>query len=93
MIGTYLSWFPYRATHRALPAGRDTTASTLTWCIYLLSQHRNVLERLRAEILEKVGPMRRPDFDDLKELKYMRAVINGQCHSLENWRYLSLTAS
>ncbi|TEB23871.1 cytochrome P450 monooxygenase pc-1 [Coprinellus micaceus] len=57
-------------------AGRDTTASTLTWCIYLLSQHRNVLERLRAEILEKVGPMRRPDFDDLKELKYMRAVIN-----------------
>ena len=80
MIGRQLSWHPYPATE-PFPAGRDTTASTLTWCIYLLSQHPDVLERLRAEVLEKVGAIRRPDFDVLKELKYMRAVINGECHA------------
>ncbi|KAJ2929607.1 hypothetical protein H1R20_g7493, partial [Candolleomyces eurysporus] len=57
-------------------AGRDTTAATLTFVIYLLSQHPDVLQRLRAEILEKVGPNRRPNFEDLKELKYLRAVLN-----------------
>ncbi|RXW22105.1 hypothetical protein EST38_g3734 [Candolleomyces aberdarensis] len=57
-------------------AGRDTTAATLTFVIYLLSQHPDVLQRLRAEILEKVGPNRRPNFEDLKDLKYLRAVLN-----------------
>ncbi|KAJ2916358.1 hypothetical protein MD484_g4071, partial [Candolleomyces efflorescens] len=57
-------------------AGRDTTAATLTFVVYLLSQHPDVLQRLRAEILEKVGPSRRPNFEDLKDLKYLRAVLN-----------------
>ncbi|TFK26990.1 cytochrome P450 monooxygenase pc-1 [Coprinopsis marcescibilis] len=57
-------------------AGRDTTASTLTFCMYLLSQHPHVYERLRKEILDRVGPNRRPTFEDLKDLKYLRAVLN-----------------
>ncbi|KAH6893965.1 cytochrome P450 monooxygenase pc-1 [Coprinopsis sp. MPI-PUGE-AT-0042] len=57
-------------------AGRDTTAATLTFAIYLLARHPEVMKRLRAEVLERVGPSRRPDFDDLKELKYLRAVLN-----------------
>ena len=46
--------------------------------MYLLSQNPEILARLRAEILDRVGPTRRPDFDDLKNLKFLRAVINGE---------------
>lgn len=58
-------------------AGRDTTAATLTFIIYFLSIYPDVLARLREEILSKVGHTRRPDYDDVKEMKYLRAVING----------------
>ena len=75
-----------------LLAGRDTvgglhtliqlcslgnqTATTLTFTIYLLSMHPDVLKRLRAEVLEKVGPKQRPTYADIKEMRYLRAVIN-----------------
>ncbi|KAJ6618635.1 cytochrome P450 [Mycena sp. CBHHK59/15] len=57
-------------------AGRDTTASLLTFTIYMLAEHTNVLSKLRAEILSKVGALRRPTHDDFRELKYLRAVLN-----------------
>ncbi|KAA1476745.1 cytochrome P450 [Dentipellis sp. KUC8613] len=57
-------------------AGRDTTATTLTFCVYLLSQHPAVLRRLRAEILDTVGSARGPTLEELREMKYLRAVIN-----------------
>ncbi|KAI6122898.1 cytochrome P450 [Pisolithus croceorrhizus] len=59
-----------------LLAARDTTASTLTFLVYMLSEHPNVLRRLRAEVLCSVGDSRRPTYDDVREMKYMRAVIN-----------------
>lgn len=59
-------------------AGRDTTASTLTALIYLLTQHPETLHRLRKEILEVVGSTRRPSYDDVREMKFLRAVINGE---------------
>ncbi|KAH8831094.1 cytochrome P450 [Flagelloscypha sp. PMI_526] len=59
-----------------LIAGRDTTASTLTVAIYMLAQHPHVLERLRSEILEKLGTSRRPTFDVFRDMKYLRAVLN-----------------
>ncbi|XP_006460417.1 cytochrome P450 [Agaricus bisporus var. bisporus H97] len=59
-----------------LVAGRDTTASTLTYAIYMLAEHPQVLKRLREEVLQKVGPSRRPEYDDLKDMKYLRATIN-----------------
>ncbi|KDR78034.1 hypothetical protein GALMADRAFT_64763 [Galerina marginata CBS 339.88] len=57
-------------------AGRDTTASTLTFIIYFLSIYPAVLARLREEIIDKVGHSRRPDYDDIRDMKYLRAVIN-----------------
>ena len=36
------------------------------------------MTRLREEILGKVGNSRRPDYDDIRDMKYLRAVINGQ---------------
>lgn len=57
-------------------AGRDTTAATITFVIYMLAQHPDVLLRLREEILTKVGSSRRPTYDDMRDMKYLRAVIN-----------------
>lgn len=58
------------------------TASTLTFAVYLLAEHPDVLKRLREEILNKLGSTRRPTFDDFKEMKFLRAVINGLSSSL-----------
>lgn len=57
-------------------AGRDTTAATLTFVVYMLSQHPDVLRRLRNEILGKVGTTNRPSYNDFRDMKYLRAVIN-----------------
>ncbi|KAF8060193.1 cytochrome P450 monooxygenase pc-1 [Lyophyllum atratum] len=63
-------------TLNIMVAGRDTTASTLTFILYFLAMYPAVNARLREEIIAKVGPTRRPDYDDIKEMKYLRAVIN-----------------
>lgn len=57
-------------------AGRDTTASTLTVAVYLLSMYPDVMTRLREEVMTKVGPTDRPTYDNIREMKYLRAVIN-----------------
>ncbi|KAG8883717.1 hypothetical protein FRB97_006028 [Tulasnella sp. 331] len=57
-------------------AGRDTTASNLTFVVYLLATHASVLARLRQEVLDSVGATARPTFDNIKDMKYLRAVIN-----------------
>jgi cytochrome P450 len=59
-----------------LIAGRDTTASTLTFVIYCLAMYPHVLIRLREEILAHVGPTRRPTYEDIRGMKYLRAVLN-----------------
>ena len=53
------------------------TAATLTFAIYMLSQHPNILARLREEIITKVGASGRPTHDDIREMKYLKAFING----------------
>nr|GAT50104.1 cytochrome P450 [Mycena chlorophos] len=63
-------------TLNILLAGRDTTGHTLTIIIYFLSAYPTVHTRLRAEILSVVGPSRSPTYEDIKEMKYLRAVIN-----------------
>lgn len=57
--------------------------ATLTFVVYCLSQHSDVLMTLRDEILTTVGPTRRPTFDDVKDCKYLRAVINGKVPQLQ----------
>ncbi|KAF8893052.1 cytochrome P450 monooxygenase pc-3 [Infundibulicybe gibba] len=59
-----------------LVAGRDTTASTLTFATYMLSEHPHIVDKLRAEILGVVGKTQRPTYDDIREMKYLRAFIN-----------------
>ena len=43
----------------------------------MLAEHPDVLRRLREEILSKVGSNRRPTYEDIKDMRYLRAVING----------------
>lgn len=59
-----------------LLAGRDTTAGTLSWTFHELSQHPDVLAKLRSEVLAVVGPDREPTYDDLKNLKYLQHTMN-----------------
>ncbi|KAG5339747.1 hypothetical protein C0989_003864 [Termitomyces sp. Mn162] len=40
------------------------------------AMYPTVHARLREEVLDQVGPTKRPDFDDIKDMKYLRAVIN-----------------
>ncbi|KAG0700618.1 cytochrome P450 monooxygenase pc-3 [Suillus ampliporus] len=63
-------------TVNILLAGRDTTATTLTFLVYMLSQHPQVMHRLREEIFSKIGISRRPTHEDIRNMRYMRAVIN-----------------
>ncbi|KAJ8474747.1 hypothetical protein ONZ45_g15848 [Pleurotus djamor] len=57
-------------------AGRDTTACTLTYAVYMLAENPHVLQKLRDEVLSKIGASKRPDFDDLCSMRYLRAFIN-----------------
>ncbi|KAJ7062830.1 cytochrome P450 monooxygenase pc-3 [Mycena amicta] len=59
-----------------LVAGRDTTSATITFAIYMLAEHPDKARRLREEILDRVGPSRRPTHDDVKNMPYLRAFIN-----------------
>jgi cytochrome P450 len=59
-----------------LLAGRDTTASTLSWTIYELGRHPEAVVRLREEILSVVGTERAPTYEDLKSMKYLQNVMN-----------------
>ncbi|KAJ7853332.1 cytochrome P450 [Mycena olivaceomarginata] len=63
-------------TLNILLAGRDTTMHVMTMVIYFLSIHPDACVRLREEVLTHVGPTRRPTFNDIKDMKYLRAVIN-----------------
>ncbi|KAJ6627757.1 cytochrome P450 [Mycena sp. CBHHK59/15] len=61
--------------------GRDTvhslsSACLLTFVIYMLAKHSDVLGMLRAEILSTVGSSRAPTPNDFRDMKYMRAVLN-----------------
>jgi cytochrome P450 len=56
-------------------AGHETTAATMAWAFYLLSQHPEIEERLREEV-QTVLNGRLPTFADLPKLVYMQQVIN-----------------
>jgi cytochrome P450 len=55
-------------------AGHETTANSLAWAWYLLSQAPDVEERLHAE-LAKTLASRLPTLDDVPELPYTRAIF------------------
>lgn len=55
-----------------LLAGRDTTASTLSWTFYEISRRPEIVARLRKEVIECVGLERAPTYHDLKNMKYLQ---------------------
>jgi cytochrome P450 len=48
----------------------------------MLAEHPQVLQKLREEVINKLGTSNRPTYDDLREMKYLRAVINGRLFSI-----------
>jgi cytochrome P450 len=55
-------------------AGHETTALTLTWTWYLLSQHPAVEAKLHAELARTLGG-RAPRHEDLAKLPYARMIV------------------
>lgn len=56
-------------------AGHETTAITLTWAFYLLSRHREVLERVQREVDGVLGKEELPTPDDLAAMPYTLRVF------------------
>jgi cytochrome P450 len=56
-------------------AGHETSATSLSWVHYLLSQHPSVRAKLRAEVGRVLGK-RAPTMQDLDELHYTEQVVN-----------------
>ncbi|KAL7934449.1 cytochrome P450 [Trichoderma chlorosporum] len=59
-----------------LLAGRDTTAATLSWTLYELSNYPEIWHRLRSRVLETVGPEAAPTYEDLKDLTCLTHALN-----------------
>ena len=55
-------------------AGHETTSHALTWTLYLLSQNREALVKLQAEV-DRVLNGRSPAFADLPNLPYTKMVF------------------
>ena len=55
-------------------AGHETSANGLAWTLYLLSQHPEIVEKIRTEVNIVLGT-RMPEFTDLKQLVYTKQVI------------------
>jgi len=44
----------------------------------MLAEHPDVFTRLRNEVLETLGPNGKVNPENLREMKYLRAVLNGK---------------
>ncbi|KAJ6602667.1 cytochrome P450 monooxygenase CYP63 [Mycena vulgaris] len=59
-----------------LLASRDTTACLLTFVTYFMAIYPDMATKLRAEVLNHCGPHGAPTYENIRDMKYMRAVIN-----------------
>ncbi|KAF6751411.1 cytochrome P450 monooxygenase pc-3 [Ephemerocybe angulata] len=59
-----------------LVAGRDSTASLITYSIYMLAENPNIAKRLQTEIIDRMGQKGQPTSVDIRELKYLRAFLD-----------------
>jgi len=66
-----------------LAAGFETTATALSWVLYMIHKHPAVHEKLRNEIQKIIGD-RIPTYSDTKKLKYLDKVIfeSIRCHGI-----------
>ncbi|KAG1703355.1 hypothetical protein DVH05_008263 [Phytophthora capsici] len=63
-----------------LAAGRETTATTMSWVIVMLNRYPEVVVKIRHELKEKLpglmtGKMRCPNLEDIQKLVYLEAVV------------------
>jgi cytochrome P450 len=58
-------------------AGHDTTATLISWAVWLLSQHDDALEKLRAELKEQDiwADGKTPTYDQLQNCPYLEVVL------------------
>ncbi|KAI9713723.1 MAG: hypothetical protein M1812_006561 [Candelaria pacifica] len=59
-----------------LMAGRDTTACTMSWTLFLLVRHPKVFERLRHEINSVIPKGDRLTRAHLQQMPFLRCVLN-----------------
>ena len=56
-------------------AGHETTANALSWALYLLAQHPDVVRKMRDEIAQVLGSDSRPTAENLRGLPYTLQVV------------------
>lgn len=56
-------------------AGFETTAATLNSLVLQLGANKRVQDKAYAELMDVVGPNRLPNFEDIKQLPYIRACV------------------
>jgi cytochrome P450 len=72
-------------------AGHETTAISLVWMLYLMSQHPEVVVKMRAELDEHVGD-RTLCVDDLGKLPYLEMVVKESMRILPAvWSFMKET--
>jgi cytochrome P450 len=59
-----------------LLAGEDTTATTIAWLLHLLHRHRNVLDKVRAEVTHNETGHADLSPEHLASMSYLDACIN-----------------
>jgi cytochrome P450 len=57
-------------------AGHETSANALAWTFYMLAQHPEIVEKMRAEINVVLPNNEMPTFEQLRQLTYTEQVIN-----------------
>jgi len=65
-----------------LVAGHETTSGALSFALYYLSRHPDVLARAQAEVDSVWGPDGEPPFEQVAKLRYLRRVLD---ESLRLW--------
>jgi len=66
-------------------AGYETSSTTMTFCLYELSLHQDIQDRVRKEIdvvLQKhEGKL---TYEGIQEMEYLDKVVSGKAHFLKN---------
>jgi hypothetical protein len=56
----------------------DQTAALTTFTVTMLAENPHVFGRLRSEVLDTLGPYGKVTSENVKAMKYLRAVLNGE---------------
>lgn len=58
-------------------AGFETSATTMTFCLFELALHPEIQEKVRDEIFKVLNEHKEINYEVLKELRYLEQVVNG----------------